>query len=40
MLSGTVRLHDGRGWIDGSAGDFLHVPVGGVHGFRNESGEP
>ena len=40
VLSGTVRLHDGRQWIDGNPGDFLHVPIGGVHGFRNESGEP
>ena len=21
-------------------GDFLHVPFGGVHAFRNESGQP
>jgi mannose-6-phosphate isomerase-like protein (cupin superfamily) len=40
ILSGTVRLYDGGDWIDATAGDFLHVPVGGVHGFRNESGEP
>ena len=40
VLSGTVRLYDGGGWVDATAGDFLHVPVGGVHGFRNESGEP
>jgi quercetin dioxygenase-like cupin family protein len=40
VLSGTVRLHDGKRWVDGHAGDFLHVPEGGVHGFRNESGEP
>ena len=40
VLSGTVRLHDGGQWIDGNPGDFLHVPVGDVHGFRNESGEP
>ena len=26
--------------VDGNPGDFLHVPIGGVHGFRNESGEP
>ena len=38
VLSGTVRLYDGGGWIDASAGDFLHVPEGGVHGFRNDSG--
>lgn len=40
VLSGMVRLHDGRGWVDGRPGDFLYVPQGGVHGFRNESGEP
>ncbi len=40
VLSGAVRLHDGTGWTDARPGDFLHVPQGGVHGFRNESGEP
>jgi hypothetical protein len=40
VLGGTVALHDGRQWIDGNPGDSLHVPIGGVHGFRNESGEP
>jgi mannose-6-phosphate isomerase-like protein (cupin superfamily) len=39
VLSGTVRLYDGDGWLDATAGDFLFVPEGGVHGFRNESGE-
>jgi mannose-6-phosphate isomerase-like protein (cupin superfamily) len=40
VLSGTVRIYDGRRWIDTRPGDFVHVPAGGVHGFRNESGEP
>lgn len=40
VLAGTVRLHDGTCWVDAEAGDFLHVPAGGVHGFRNESGAP
>ncbi|HEU5129049.1 MAG TPA: cupin domain-containing protein [Glycomyces sp.] len=40
ILSGTVRLYDGERWIDARPGDFLHVPEGGVHGFRNESNEP
>ncbi|MEU4403624.1 cupin domain-containing protein [Streptosporangium sp. NPDC023963] len=40
VLSGTVRLFDGRSWVDATEGDFLHVPAGGVHSFRNESGEP
>lgn len=40
VLTGTVRLYDGRQWIDGTPGDFLFVPEGGIHAFRNESGEP
>ncbi|MEV4456158.1 cupin domain-containing protein [Microbispora sp. NPDC004025] len=40
ILSGTVRIYDGRRWIDTGPGDFVHVPEGGVHAFRNESGEP
>ena len=40
VLEGTVRLFDGTTWLDGRPGDFLYVPEGGVHGFRNESGEP
>jgi mannose-6-phosphate isomerase-like protein (cupin superfamily) len=40
VLFGTIRLFDGRRWKDGQAGDFLYVPEGGVHGFRNESGQP
>ena len=40
ILSGTVRLYDGKRWIDGAPGDFLFVPEGGIHAFRNESGEP
>ncbi len=40
VLSGTVSLYDGSGWVPATPGDFLYVPQGGVHGFRNESGEP
>ena len=40
ILSGTVRIYDGRRWIDMTPGDFVHVPEGGVHAFRNESGAP
>jgi quercetin dioxygenase-like cupin family protein len=40
VLDGVLRLHDGTGWRDLAAGDFAHVPPGGIHGFRNESGEP
>ncbi|WP_026415252.1 cupin domain-containing protein [Actinomadura oligospora] len=40
ILAGTVRIFDGAKWIDTAPGDWVHVPEGGVHGFRNESGEP
>ena len=40
VLSGTVKLYDGAGWKDGVQNDFLYVPPGGIHGFRNESDEP
>jgi mannose-6-phosphate isomerase-like protein (cupin superfamily) len=40
VLSGTVRIYDGRDWVECGPGDFVHVPIGGIHGFRNESGEP
>jgi mannose-6-phosphate isomerase-like protein (cupin superfamily) len=40
VLSGTIRMYDGREWVDGQPGDFLFVPEGGVHAFRNESGSP
>jgi mannose-6-phosphate isomerase-like protein (cupin superfamily) len=39
-LAGTIRIYDGTRWIDTQPGDFVHVPEGGLHGFRNESGEP
>jgi mannose-6-phosphate isomerase-like protein (cupin superfamily) len=40
IISGTVRLFDGKSWRDGDPGDFLYVPEGGIHAFRNESGAP
>lgn len=40
VLSGTVRIYDGTAWVDCGPGDFVHVPIGGIHGFRNESGKP
>jgi mannose-6-phosphate isomerase-like protein (cupin superfamily) len=40
ILSGTLKVYDGTGWIDTVPGDFVHVPEGGIHGFRNESGAP
>ena len=38
VLSGEVRLYDGRGWVTARPGDFLYVPEGGVHGFRGGGG--
>lgn len=40
ILSGTMRLFNGERWIDTTAGDFLYVPEGGIHGFHNESDKP
>src|SRR5262249_51578619 len=40
VLSGTVRIYDGDRWIDTRPGDFVHVPPGGIHAFRNESRVP
>lgn len=40
VLSGAMKLHDGRDWVDGASGDYLYVPPGGIHGFRNEADEP
>lgn len=38
VLSGTVALFDGTAWTDAGPGDFLYVPPGGIHAFRNDSG--
>jgi quercetin dioxygenase-like cupin family protein len=40
VLSGTMKLFDGNEWVDGHQGDFLYVPPGSVHGFRNEADAP
>ncbi|MER7688960.1 cupin domain-containing protein [Streptomyces sp. NPDC097610] len=37
ILNGTVRLFNGEQWVDGREGDFLYVPQGGLHAFRNDS---
>ncbi|MFF4653040.1 cupin domain-containing protein [Streptomyces sp. NPDC001380] len=39
-LGGTVRLYDGAQRVDAHQGDFLHVPQGGLHAFRNDSDAP
>ena len=40
VLSGTMGLYDGHDWVDGHQGDFLYIPPGGIHGFRNVSDKP
>jgi mannose-6-phosphate isomerase-like protein (cupin superfamily) len=40
VLSGRIQLFDGRRWVTGGEGDFLHVPVGGLHAFKNTFDEP
>ena len=40
VISGTVKIYDGREWRDTRPNDFIHVPEGGIHGFHNESEEP
>jgi mannose-6-phosphate isomerase-like protein (cupin superfamily) len=40
VLSGTMSLFDGRDWVNATAGDFLYVPPGGMHGFRNVADQP
>ncbi len=40
ILDGTITLHDGEKWRAAGAGDFVYVPPGGIHGFRNEADEP
>ncbi|QPP07475.1 cupin domain-containing protein [Streptomyces bathyalis] len=40
VLSGEVQLFDGERWTTGREGDFLYVPVGGLHAFKNSSDSP
>ncbi|MFI0486543.1 cupin domain-containing protein [Actinomadura sp. 9N215] len=40
VTDGTVSLFDGERWVDGTKGDFLYVPPGGLHSFYNQSDEP
>lgn len=40
VLRGTVRFYDGSAWVEATAGDFLYVPKGGIHAFRNDSDKP
>ncbi|MGW0935755.1 cupin domain-containing protein [Streptomyces sp. NPDC002666] len=40
VLSGALELYNGEKWVTGRAGDFLYVPVGGLHAFKNVTDEP
>jgi quercetin dioxygenase-like cupin family protein len=40
VTSGTVEFFNGQDWVRTGAGDFLYVPMGGVHGFRAPTDEP
>lgn len=40
VTAGTVEFYDGNRWVPARAGDFLYVPMGGVHGFRAPSDQP
>ena len=40
ILTGTVEIFDGRDWVACGPGDFAHVPIGGIHGFRNGANAP
>jgi quercetin dioxygenase-like cupin family protein len=37
VLDGTVSLYNGEDWVSAQKGDFLYVPEGGIHAFRNDS---
>ncbi|MEV0442655.1 cupin domain-containing protein [Streptomyces spectabilis] len=40
VLDGELELYDGDQWRTGGPGDFLYVPIGGLHAFRNASDAP
>jgi quercetin dioxygenase-like cupin family protein len=40
ILSGELELYNGENWVTGREGDFLYVPVGGLHAFKNVTDEP
>jgi mannose-6-phosphate isomerase-like protein (cupin superfamily) len=40
ILSGAVQLFNGERWIQATEGDYLYVPAGGLHAFRNGSDDP
>ena len=40
VLEGSIAIFDGEKWIETEPGDWVHVPPGGLHGFKNTSGLP
>ena len=40
VLSGTVTLGDGAKTVDARPGDYLYVPPGGLHSFKNVTDDP
>jgi quercetin dioxygenase-like cupin family protein len=40
VLSGEVQLYDGEQWIAARREDFLYVPDGGLHAFKNSTDAP
>ncbi|WP_405760601.1 cupin domain-containing protein [Streptomyces sp. NBC_01420] len=40
VLDGEVTIFDGERWVTCRPGDFLYVPVGGLHAFKNASPDP
>ena len=40
VLSGSVEIYDGAQWSTTGTNDFLYVPPGGIHGFRNTADAP
>jgi len=38
VLSGISTFYSGEDWKESGEGDFLFLPKGGVHGFRNDHG--
>lgn len=40
VLAGDMELYDGTAWVPAAPGDFMFVPPGGLHGFRNAGDDP
>ena len=40
ILTGSMSIYNGKEWVTTEPGDYVHVPIGGLHGFKNVSGAP